>query len=114
MPDHSGIRRDARDAREPVVAGIRITHPDRVVYPDTAPPLTKIDVARYYEAIADWIVPHVAGRPLTLLHCPQGISGPCNYLRHRAAWGPAALRRVTIREKTKTGEYLVADDVAGI
>ena len=69
---------------------------------------------RYYEAIGDWIVPHVKGRPLTLVHCPNGLLGECLYMRHGRQWGPAALRRVNIREKTKVGEYLVADDLAGV
>jgi hypothetical protein len=61
---------------------------------------------RTYEHIGDWIVPHVAGRPLTLFHCPAGIAAPCHYLKHAKAWGPSALRRVRIQEKTKVGEYL--------
>lgn len=96
----------------PFVAGVGISHPDRLIYPDLG--ISKLQLARYYEAIGDWMLPHVAGRPLTLLHCPDGLSAPCNYLRHAKAWGPNALRRVRIREKTKTGEYLVADTVAGI
>jgi bifunctional non-homologous end joining protein LigD len=96
----------------PEVAGVRITHPDRIVYPE--PPTTKLEVARYYEEIGTWIVPHVAGRPLTLLRCPDGLAGRCSYMKHAKAWGPPALRRVSIQEKTKTGEYLVADDLAGI
>jgi bifunctional non-homologous end joining protein LigD len=97
---------------EPVVSGIRITHPDRLVYPDLG--VTKLDVARFYEEVAERMVPHVAGRPLTLVHCPEGLAAPCRYLRHNKVWGPKTLRRVRIREKTKVGEYLVADDAAGI
>lgn len=104
--------RSRRSTPEGHVAGVRITHPDRIVYPD--PPLTKIDIARYYEAIADWIVPQVKGRPLTLVRCPEGITGGCFYMKHSQLWAPPALRRVQIREKTKVGEYLVADDLAGI
>jgi bifunctional non-homologous end joining protein LigD len=96
----------------PVVAGIRISHPDRPIYPDLG--IAKIDLARYYETIGRWILPHVQGRPLTLVHCPEGVAGPCRFLKHAKAWGPTALRRVTIREKTKVGEYLVADSVAGV
>jgi bifunctional non-homologous end joining protein LigD len=96
----------------PTVAGVRISHPDRVIYPDLG--LSKIQLARYYEEIAAWIMPHVAGRPLTLLHCPSGLAAPCNYLRHAKAWGPSALRRVKIREKTKVGEYLVADSIEAV
>ena len=94
------------------VAGVRLTHPDRVLYP--APLITKRDLARYYERMADWIVPHVAGRPLTLVRCPEGVAGKCFYMKHSKVWAPEPLRRIDVREKTKTGEYLVADDLAGI
>ena len=103
--------RDSRRSRpvEPssAVAGVRISHPDRLIYPDLG--ISKIQLAQYYERIAEWIVPHVAARPLTLVHCPAGIAAPCHYLKHAKAWGPNALRRVRIQEKTKVGEYLVAD-----
>ena len=97
---------------ERTVAGVAISHADRVVYPD--PRLTKLDVAHYYESIAAWIVPHVAGRPLTLVRCPEGISGDCFFMKHSKLWAPPALRRVRIKEKTKLGEYLIADDIAGV
>jgi bifunctional non-homologous end joining protein LigD len=96
----------------PVVAGIRISHPDRLIYPDLA--FSKLQLARYYEAIAEWVVPHVRGRPLTLVHCPAGVSAPCTFLKHAKAWGPTALRRVPIQEKTKLGEYLVADSIGAV
>lgn len=96
----------------PIVAGVRISHPDRLIFPQ--PAISKIQLARYYEAIAAWMMPHLAGRPLTLVHCPDGLAAPCHYLRHAKAWGPSALRRIRIREKTKIGEYLVADDVEGL
>lgn len=94
------------------VAGIRISHPDRLIYPELG--VSKIQLARYYEEIADWILPHVAGRPLTLVHCPAGLAAPCIYLKHAKAWGPSALRRVKIQEKTKIGEYLVADSIEAV
>ena len=97
---------------EPVVAGVRISHPERVVYPDLE--ITKLDVARYYEAVGEWIVPHVAGRPLTLVHCPNGIDGRCNFLKHSKVWGPSVIRRVRIQEKTKVGEYMVADSLPAV
>lgn len=94
------------------VLGVRISHPDRLIYADLG--IAKIQIARYYERIGDWIVPHVAGRPLTLVHCPAGIAASCHYLKHAKAWGPSALRRVRIREKTKVGEYLVADSTEAL
>ena len=100
------------DSVSSTVVGIRISHPDRLIYPDLG--ISKIQLARYYEEIADWIVPHVAGRPLTLVHCPAGLAAPCIYLKHAKAWGPSALRRVKIQEKTKVGEYLVADSIEAV
>jgi bifunctional non-homologous end joining protein LigD len=96
----------------PTVVGINISHPDRLIYPGLG--ISKLDLARYYERIGEWIVPHVRGRPLTLVHCPAGLSGPCTYLKHAKAWGPGALRRVRIPEKTKIGEYLVADSLEAV
>src|SRR6185295_12036200 len=65
-PRSAGARRG--DAE---VAGVRISHPERVLYAEDG--ITKLEVARFYEAIGEWIVPHVAGRPLTLVRCPKGI-----------------------------------------
>ena len=60
------------DPALPVIGGIRITHPGRLIYPDLG--ISKFQLARYYERIGDWIVPHVAARPLTLVHCPAGLA----------------------------------------
>ena len=82
------------------------------MYPE--PPLTKLDVARYYERIARWMLPHVDGRPLTLVRCGEGITGDCIFMKHSKLWAPKALRRVRIQEKKKTGDYLVIESVEGL
>jgi bifunctional non-homologous end joining protein LigD len=105
-------RKAAPSSSLATVAGVPISHPDRLIYPDQE--ISKLQLARYYESIADWIVPHVTGRPLTLVHCPAGIASPCMYLKHAKQWGPSALRRVKIQEKTKVGEYLVADNIEAV
>jgi bifunctional non-homologous end joining protein LigD len=105
-------RKTASSLSTATVAGVHISHPDRLIYPDQG--ISKVQLARYYESIADWIVPHVEGRPLTLVHCPAGIASPCMYLKHAKQWGPNALRRVRIQEKTKVGEYLVADNIEAV
>jgi bifunctional non-homologous end joining protein LigD len=105
-------RRTPTAFESPTVLGVRISHPDRLIYPDLG--ISKIQLAQYYERIAQWIVPHVAARPLTLVHCPAGVAAPCNFLKHAKAWGPSALRRVRIQEKTKVGEYLVADSIEAV
>ena len=55
--------------RQRPVKGLRLTNPDRVLYPDIG--LTKAGLVRYYEQIGDWMLPHVKGRPLTLVRCPR-------------------------------------------
>jgi bifunctional non-homologous end joining protein LigD len=94
------------------VAGIPITHPDRVVYPEDG--ITKVRLARYYEAVAQHLLPHLGSRPTVLVRCPDGVAHPCFYQKHAGPWTPRSLRRVRIREKTKTGQYLVVEDVAGL
>ncbi len=81
-------------ARERVqIAGVTLSNPDRVLYADQA--ITKHDLARYYEAIADWILPHIANRPLTLVRCPSG-RGDCFYQKHIGENIDDAVLRVAI------------------
>ncbi|RPI52346.1 MAG: hypothetical protein EHM55_16745 [Acidobacteria bacterium] len=101
-----------RRADTPLVAGVRITHPDKLMFPELG--LTKLDIARYYERVAARMLPHLAGRPLTLVFCPTGVGEGCAYLRHSKVWGPRVIRRVRIREKTKVGEYMVVDSIEGL
>ena len=61
---------------------MRLTHPDRVVYPDVG--ITKRQVAEYVAAVAPWMLPHVADRPLSLVRCP-GWSGRAVLLSKAAA-----------------------------
>ncbi len=94
------------------VGGVRMTHPERILYPTSG--LTKRGLAEYYVGIAEWILPHVAGRPTSLVRCPEGLAKKCFYQKHGAASAPTELRRVSIREKHKTGDYLVVEDEAGL
>jgi bifunctional non-homologous end joining protein LigD len=94
------------------VAGVRLTHADRVLFP--GPAATKLDLARYYEGIAEWILPHLADRPTSLVRGPDGVTGTVFYQKHAGHWAPASVRRVKIKEKTKVGEYLVVDTLAAL
>ena len=97
---------------EAVVEGVAISHPGRVVDPEQG--LTKLELARYYERIAKRLLPHLADRPLALVRCPEGLARPCFYQKHGGFAVPKSVRRVRIREKTKTDEYLVVDDAAAL
>ncbi|MGH7368839.1 MAG: DNA ligase D [Candidatus Rokuibacteriota bacterium] len=113
-PRLAPARRIAGGSAGPVeVAGVKLTHPDRVLYREQA--ITKLGLARYYETIADWIVPHVADRPLSLVRCPEGQSGACFYQKHAAPGVPEQVKRVRIRERGgAAGSYLYVDDLPGL
>lgn len=89
------------------VAGVKLTHPERVLYPGQG--LTKAAVARYYEEIADWILPHIRQRPLSLLRCPQGRGGDCFFQKHPGQAIPADMPRVSIRERAGQADYLYVE-----
>jgi bifunctional non-homologous end joining protein LigD len=92
------------------VAGVTITHPDRVTFPDIG--ATKLDLAKYYEAVAGLMVPHLRDRPLSLLRCPEGVAETCFFQKH---FGPSELRslaRVTVQERKGKMEYLVLRSAA--
>jgi bifunctional non-homologous end joining protein LigD len=97
---------------EAAVAGVRLTHADRILYPPHR--TTKLDLARFYEAIADWILPHLKDRPTTLVRCPEGAHKTCFYQKHVGYWAPESVRRVKIQEKRKAGVYLVVDSLASL
>jgi bifunctional non-homologous end joining protein LigD len=100
------------DATAKSFAGVHLTHPDKILYPEQG--ITKLELARYYQSIADWILPHVKDRPLVLVRCPEGREKACFYQKHPSIGTPEAFRQISIREKTKTGQYLIVDDVAGL
>lgn len=98
---------------EPVtIAGVAISHPERVLYREQG--LTKRDLAAYYAAIADWILPHVQARPLTLMRCPQGRNVKCFVQKHPGRFAPTGTTRVQVLEQSGKHEYLVAEDARGV
>lgn len=94
------------------IAGVRLTSPDRLLYEEAG--FTKRDLAAYYEAVAPRMLPHVAGRPLTLLRCPAG-RGACFFQRHPGRAIPKAVRQVAIAEKDDPDAVsLVIEDLSGL
>jgi bifunctional non-homologous end joining protein LigD len=91
---------------------IVITHPDRVVFPDDG--IRKQEVADYYRAIAPWLLPEIAGRPLSVVRCPQGAGRPCFFQKHHGQ-GMRQVDSVRLREESgEQEEYLVVHDDAGL
>ncbi len=67
---------------EPIVAGVRISNPGRVIDPSTG--TTKLQLAQYYDLVADRLLREIGDRPVSLVRCPEGISGGHFFQRHPA------------------------------
>jgi bifunctional non-homologous end joining protein LigD len=111
-----GVRVAARSAAANVpgsIAGIVLTNPDKVLYPEAR--ITKSDLARFYERIGDWILPHFERRPLTLLRCPNGWDKPCFYQKNAEASVIDAIDRVKIPGGNgKSSLYMMANSLTAI
>lgn len=89
-----------------------LTHPEKVLYSGQG--ITKRELLDYYELVAERMVPHVAGRPLTLVRCPNGVDGPCFYQKHPGRGAPAAVHAVMVVEKRGSSPYGVIDAPEGL
>jgi bifunctional non-homologous end joining protein LigD len=78
-----------------IVAGVRVTHPGRVLFDELG--LTKEALARYYESVADWMIPEIRDRPLSLVRCPQGPGEGCFYQKNIDAKFSAEIERVPVQ-----------------
>jgi bifunctional non-homologous end joining protein LigD len=112
--DHSASRAPRRRAAavEEQVAGVALTHPERVYWPDAN--VTKLDLARYYDHVAEHLLPHVAHRPLTLLRCPDGLASGCFYQRHLTEGLPDGVHGVRAEPHGGGEAYLWIADRVGL
>jgi len=95
------------------VSGVTVSHPERIVYPQTR--ITKLDVARYYAAVAGQLLADVGGRPLSIVRCPRGIGGPRFFQRHYSPGLGAHTHSVKVVEKSgRAAPYLYIDDERGL
>jgi bifunctional non-homologous end joining protein LigD len=82
-------------------AAVRLTHPDKVL--DVESGMTKQMLADFYWGVAERMLPHIAGRPLSLVRCPEGSGKPCFYQKHVTAMLPKGIETVEVPDK-KTGK----------
>jgi bifunctional non-homologous end joining protein LigD len=88
---------------------IRLTHPERILWEDAG--ITKQGLADFYASIADWVLPHVAGRPLSLMRCPLGTAAKCFFAKHPWQGLDKSVRGVDTGDKEP---MLAIDDVTGL
>lgn len=62
------------------IAGVKVTHGDRVI--DESSGLTKLELVRYYESVAEFMLPHLRGRPVSLVRAPGGVTGKMFFQKH--------------------------------
>jgi bifunctional non-homologous end joining protein LigD len=98
--------------RSALAEGVRLTHPERTLFEDAG--LTKEALADYFLAVAEWMLPHVAGRPLSLVRCPDGAGAKCFFQKHASPGFPKAIHAIRIAEKTGADDYLYVADRAGL
>jgi bifunctional non-homologous end joining protein LigD len=121
-PSFKGLREDkpAEDvvverpiaAAQDAVAGVRITHPERVLYPEAG--VTKLELARWYEAAAERMLPYVSRRALAVVRCPEGRTGACFYQKHASSAFPPDVRLIELVERDGPAQCLYVEDERGL
>lgn len=101
-----------RNPQAAEVAGVTLTNPERVLYAEQG--ITKRMLAEYYESIADWVLPQLVGRPLSIVRCPQGQQAQCFFQKHVNESVPAGLEGIEVEEDSGPARYLAIDDLAGL
>jgi bifunctional non-homologous end joining protein LigD len=91
---------------------VAISHPDKVLFPDEG--ITKGEMAAYYEAIAPVMLPHIAGRPVTLERYHRGTGEKGFFQKDVKKGFPAWLERVEVPKKGGTVHYPIVTDTRGI
>jgi len=93
-------------------SAIRLTSPTKIIFPDSH--ITKREVADYYLAVMDHLLPAIAGRPLSIIRCPEGAGKPCFFQKHHTP-GLEHVSLVRLKEEAgNNANYLVAYDAAGV
>jgi bifunctional non-homologous end joining protein LigD len=95
-----------------VVAGVRITHPDRIIDKDSG--FTKLDLAHYYEQAAKWILPHLADRPVALVRGPDGAQGELFFQKHAEHMKIPGIRRLDPKFDPGHAALMVIDSVEAL
>jgi bifunctional non-homologous end joining protein LigD len=97
-------------AAAPAPDAVRVTHPDKVLFPDGG--LTKSDLVDYYARVAEHMLPHVRERPVSMQVFHEGVTKPGHFMKNAPDYFPSWVKRVTVPKKGGTVTHVVADNAA--
>jgi bifunctional non-homologous end joining protein LigD len=107
--DRAALHRTKADRASDASIRARLTHPERILWPE--PGVTKEGLAEFYAGIADWILPHLTGRVLSLVRHPSGVNQKGFFAKHAWAGLSKAVKLVDVGEKDK---MLAIDNLDGL
>ena len=94
------------------LATVWVTNPTRRIFGKSGP--TKLDIAVYYAFVGDFMLPHILGRPVSLVRCPTGRPQDCFFQRHAFTGMPASVATFeTTNSEGETKSYLSVEDAKG-